>query len=77
MCGGDVMSRPKATYEIIDTRTNVVIGEHRTRQAAIDNWRTAHTGIPVKIIRRRHRSGMTDTLIVEGTWHEAIRLDGA
>lgn len=71
-----VVSRPKVTYDITDAATGAVLGQHRTRQAAIDNWRVGYTGIPVKIIRRRRRGEPNDILIVEGTWHEAFRPDG-
>lgn len=71
-----VVSRPKVTYDITDARTGEILGQHRTRQAAIDNWRERHTGIPVKIIRRRRKGDPDDILVVEGVWHEAFRTDG-
>ncbi|MEZ5376104.1 MAG: hypothetical protein R2733_06270 [Acidimicrobiales bacterium] len=63
------MSRPKAKYEIIDDK-GFVLSAHRTRQAAVDTWRTDHIGMPVTIWRRTNNATVK---IVEGTWHEAQR----
>lgn len=71
------MSRQKAIYEIIHAETNAVLSGHRTRQAAIDNWRIGHCGVPVKIIRWPRRADGPGVLIVEGTWHESHRPDAA
>jgi hypothetical protein len=54
-----------------------VLGRHRTRQAALDNWRLRHTGIPVEIVRT-YSSGL-ERILVEGTFHpedEATQLPG-
>ena len=65
------MARTGAVYEIIDVETRSVLSRHRTRQAAINTWREQHTGRAVQVWRRTVPSG--ETLIVEGTWHEARR----
>jgi hypothetical protein len=70
------MSRPKAVYEVIGSDTGEVLSGHRTRQGAIDGWRTSWSGLPVEVIRwPRHTDG-PGVLIVEGTWHESHRPDG-
>jgi hypothetical protein len=71
------MSRPKITYDIARLDTGEILSQHRTRQAAIDNWRLRHTGIAIRIWRRGRRTDGEGVLVVEGTWHEAIRPDGA
>jgi hypothetical protein len=58
-------------YEVTDARSGEVLSRHRTRQAAIDTWRSKHTGTPVQVWRRTVPKG--ETLVVEGTWHEAKR----
>ena len=70
------MSRPKVTYDIMSVGTGVVLSQHRTRRAAIDMWRVGHTGVRVQIWRRPRRLDEPGVLVVEGTWHEAIRPDG-
>jgi hypothetical protein len=69
------MSRQKSIYEVIHAETNQVLSGHRTRRAAVDTWRVAHSGQPVKIIRWPRRSDGPGVLIVEGTWHESHRAD--
>ena len=71
------MSRPKAIYEVTHAETAELLSGHRTRQAAIDAWRVQHAGQPVKIIRWPRRSDGPGVLVVEGTWHESHRPDGA
>lgn len=51
--------------------TGEILSRHRTRQAALDTWRTQFTGAPVQVWRRTVPKG--ETLIVEGTWHESHR----
>ena len=67
----EAMARPGAVYEIVDPSTGEVLSRHRTRQAAVDTWRTQFTGMPVQVWRRTVPKG--ETLIVEGTWHESHR----
>ena len=69
------VSRAKGTYDIEDGDGRL-LGQHRTRQGAIDAWRLEHTGANVRIWRRARGAEM-GVLIVEGTWHEAKRLDCA
>jgi hypothetical protein len=71
------VSRQKAIYEILDVETGQVLSGHRTRQGAIDAWRVQHAGVPVKIVRWPRRTDGPGVLIVEGTWHESHRPDGA
>lgn len=59
-------------YEIEDT-AGQVLSRHRTRQGAVDAWRERHTGRAVRIYRRQANG--QETLVVEGTWHEAKRGD--
>ena len=66
-----VMARAGAVYEVMNATTREVLSRHRTRQAAIDTWRTQFAGVPVQVWRRTVPKG--ETLIVEGTWHEAYR----
>lgn len=67
----DAMARAGAVYEVVNTSTGEVLSRHRTRQAAIDTWRTQFTGVPVQVWRRTVPKG--EVLIVEGTWHESHR----
>ena len=67
----DEMGRPGAVYEVTDPKTKDVLSRHKTRQAALDSWRLQFTGVPVEIWRRTVPKG--ETLVVEGTWHEAQR----
>ncbi len=69
------MSRQKVIYEVIRADTGQVLSGHRTRQAAVDTWRTRWCGVPVKIIRWPRRTDGPGVLVVEGTWHEAHRPD--
>lgn len=71
------VSRQKAIYEVIQVGTGEVLSGHRTRQGAIDAWRTRWSGMPVKVIRWPRRTDGPGVLIVEGTWHEAFRPDGS
>ncbi len=71
------MSRQKSIYEVIHADSGEVLSGHRTRQAAVDQWRVQHSGLPVKIIRWPRRSDGPGVLIVEGTWHESHRPDSA
>jgi len=66
-----LMARAGGVYEIVSPSSGEVLSRHRTRQAAIDTWRTQFAGVPVQIWRRTVPKG--ETLIVEGTWHEAHR----
>jgi hypothetical protein len=43
----------------------------------VDQWRQRHAGMPVHIWRRPRRADEPSVLIVEGTWHESQRPDGA
>jgi hypothetical protein len=65
------MARSGAVYEIVDAETGEVLSRHRTRQAAIDTWRTRFAGSTIQVWRRSVPKG--ETLIFEGTWHEAHR----
>jgi hypothetical protein len=67
------VSRAKGKYEIRHVETGEVLSAHRTRQAAVDTWRGRFSGVSVQIFRRNKYE---NTLIVEGTWHEAVRRDG-
>lgn len=60
-----------AVYEVVHAETGEVLSRHRTRQAAIDEWRLRHTGKPCEVWRRMVTAG--DILIVKGTWYEATR----
>ena len=71
------MSRPKVTYDITHAGSWEILSQHRTRQGAIDAWRLTHPGVPVQIWRRRRGAEEQGVLIVEGTWHEPQRPDGA
>jgi hypothetical protein len=71
------MRRQKATYEITHAETGEVLSGHRTRRAAVDTWRGRHSGVPVKIIRWPRQNDGPGVLVVEGTWHESRRPDGA
>jgi hypothetical protein len=61
----DVMATKIALYEVVDARSGEVRSRHRTRQAALDAWRTEGVGIPIQIRKIGHRS---TTLIVAGIW---------
>jgi hypothetical protein len=65
------MARQLGMYEVTHATTGEILSRHRTRRAAIDNWRLNATGQPVRIFRLTVPNGKT--LIVEGTWHEAKR----
>lgn len=69
------MPRRAGVYEIVDAGSGEVLARHRTRQAAIDGWRSQWTGRAVRIERR----GVPDhhVVVVEGTWHEATGRLGA
>jgi hypothetical protein len=54
-----------ALYEVVDARSGEVRSRHRTRQAALDAWRTEGVGIPIQIRKIGHRD---TTLIVMGIW---------
>jgi hypothetical protein len=56
-----------AGYQIRHAESAELLSRHRTRSAAIDNWRERHGGIPVKIVRV-YASGKEE-LVVEGIWH--------
>lgn len=71
------MSRQKSIYEVLRADTGEVLSGHRTRQAAVDTWRTRWSGLPVKIVRWPRRTDGPGVLVVEGTWHEPFRSDGA
>jgi hypothetical protein len=71
------VSRQKAIYEITHAETGEVLSGHRTRRGAVDTWRVRHSGVPVKIIRWPRGSDGPGVLVVEGTWHESHRPDGA
>lgn len=63
------MPRRILLYDIVDATSEESLSRHRTRQAAVDNWRQRFTGRAVKIFRLE---GNTDkVLIVEGTWHRS------
>lgn len=71
------VSRQKAIYEVTHAETGEVLSGHRTRRGAVDTWRVQHSGVPVKIIRWPRRTDGPGVLVVEGTWHESHRPDGA
>lgn len=54
-------------YEVEDVTTGEVLSQHRTRQGAIDGWRTRHSGRPIRVVRLR--ADGQRTVVVEGTWH--------
>lgn len=58
------MATKIALYEVVDARTGQVRSRHRTRQAAIDAFRSA-VGVPIQIRRIGHRD---TTLIMVGMW---------
>ena len=49
-------------YEIRRAGTGGVLSKHRTRQAALENWRTLHAGIPITIWRTYSARG--DVLVL-------------
>lgn len=59
-------------YEVVDARSDEVLSRHRTRQAALDAWRTKCGGFPVQIRLVGHRPEDT-VLIVAGIWHAGGR----
>jgi hypothetical protein len=61
----DAMARAGAVYEVVNSTTGEVLSRHRTRQAAVDTWRTQFTGVPIQVWRRTVPKG--EMLIVEGT----------
>jgi hypothetical protein len=65
------MARAGAVYEVINATTGEILSRHRTRQAAVDAWRTEFIGVTVQVWRRTVPHG--ERLIVEGTWHESHR----
>jgi hypothetical protein len=70
------VSQQKVIYEGVRADRGEVLRQHRTRQAAVDTWRIARTGLPVRIVRWPRYADGSPVLIVEGTWHEAQRADG-
>lgn len=56
-----------ARYEIREAGTGRVLKRHRTRQAALDNWRLHHVGVPIEIVRT-YSDGL-ERIMVEGTFH--------
>lgn len=62
-----VMARRVMLYEVVDARTGEVRTRHRTRQAALDAWRTGCVGVPIQIRRIGHT---TTTLVMAGIWLE-------
>ena len=66
--------RSPAGYQIRHAQTRELLSRHRTRTAAVDNWRLHHTGKPVVIVRV-FASG-AEVVIVEGTWHVASTATG-
>jgi Ni/Co efflux regulator RcnB len=70
------VSRQKVIYEIARADTGEPLSQHRTRQAAVDNWRR-FVGVPVRITRWSRYEDGPGVLIAEGTWHEAQRPDAA
>jgi hypothetical protein len=64
--------RQPVGYEIRHGETGTLLSRHRTRRAAVDNWRQHHLRLPVKIVRV-YASG-TEVLVVEGTWHVGMTV---
>lgn len=62
------MATVRVGYDIVATGSGECLSRHRTRQAAVDNWRANWAGQPVQIWRRY--SGKPDALVVEGIWHQ-------
>lgn len=60
-------------YWLLDGQSGERLERHRTRQAAIDNWRLRHSGRPIMIVR--HYSSGLEVLVVEGTWHQSKASD--
>jgi hypothetical protein len=56
-------------YWLVDADTGERLERHRTRQAAIDNWRLRFAGRRIKVVRL-YDSG-DEVLVVEGTWHQS------
>jgi hypothetical protein len=56
-------------YWLVDAATGERLERHRTRRAAIDNWRLRFTGRAIKIVR--HYGSGDEVLVVEGTWHQS------
>lgn len=65
------MPRRAGIYEVVDADSGEVLSRHRTRQAAVDNWRLRWAGKQIRIERR----GAPDhhVVVVEGVWHESTR----
>jgi hypothetical protein len=59
------MATKIALYEVVDARSGEVRSRHRTRQAALDAWRTEGVGVPIQIRKIGHRD---TTLVVAGIW---------
>jgi hypothetical protein len=59
-------------YWLLDADTDERLERHRTRQAAIDNWRLRFAGRPIKIVR--HYASGEEVLVVEGTWHQSTAI---
>jgi hypothetical protein len=62
-------------YEVVDARTDEVLSRHRTRQAALDAWRTKFGGFAVQTRLVGHRPE-DRVLIVAGVWHASGREGG-
>ena len=61
------MGRRILVYDIVNSATGESLSRHRTRQAALDAWRSKFPRVPVRIYRL---AGNTEkSLVVEGTWH--------
>ena len=56
-------------YWLLDATTGERLERHRTRQAAVDQWRLRFTGRPIKIVQLKHTG--EEVLVVEGTWHQS------
>lgn len=67
------MPRFPAGYQIRHAETGELLDRHRTRTAAVDNWRERHTDLPIKIVRV-YASGK-EALVVEGMWHSVTDAD--
>ena len=61
------MARRILMYDIVNQVSGESLSRHRTRQAAIDTWRTKFRGVPIRIFRLAGNN--EKDIVLEGTWH--------
>jgi hypothetical protein len=62
------MANRQPIYVISDALTGEDLSRHRTRQAALDNWRSLWSGRQIRIHRKPMKGD--GVLVAEGIWHE-------